>query len=89
MIAISTGLILIIGGLLLSFLGKQLSRFAAVAIAIVGLAWYLMQPSDATYPIRVVGASIDAAEDRLAKLDLWANFPHRRCRVDAIRTARN
>ena len=58
MIAINTGLILIIGGLLLPFLGKQLSRFAAVAIAIVGLVWYLMMPADATIKFQLLGLEL-------------------------------
>jgi multicomponent Na+:H+ antiporter subunit D len=45
MIAINTGLVLIAGALLLPLLGKQLSRFAAVAVAAAGLAWFLMLPS--------------------------------------------
>jgi len=58
MIAINTGLILIIGGLLLSLLGKQLSRFASVAIAIVGLVWYLMLPADAAVPVELMGLKL-------------------------------
>ena len=42
MIAINTGLILIMGGLLIPLFGKQLGRFASVAVAIAGLAWYLI-----------------------------------------------
>ena len=58
MIAINTGLILIIGGLLLPFLGKQLSRFAAVAIAIVGLGWYLMMPTDLPIEWQLLGLDL-------------------------------
>ena len=58
MIAINTGLILIIGGLLLPFLGKQLSRFAAVAIAIVGLVWYLFLPAESTIEVQLLGLDL-------------------------------
>ena len=55
MIAINTGLILIVGGLVLLLLGKQLARFASVAIAILGLVWYLMLPSEATIEVQLMG----------------------------------
>ncbi|MDB2687762.1 Na(+)/H(+) antiporter subunit D [Mariniblastus sp.] len=58
MIAINTGLILIVGGLLLPLLGKQLSRFAAVAIAVVGLVWYLLLPDKATFPVELLGLKL-------------------------------
>ena len=58
MIAINTGLILIIGGLLLPFFGKQFGRFAAVAIAILGLVWYLMLPADASLPVQLLGLDL-------------------------------
>ena len=58
MIAINTGLILIVGGLVLLLLGKQLARFAAVAIAILGLVWYLMLPSEATIEVQLMGLEL-------------------------------
>ena len=58
MIAINTGLILIIGGLLLPLFGKRLSRFAAVAIAAVGLIWYLMMPADAEIKVQLLGLDL-------------------------------
>ena len=58
MIAINTGLILIVGGLVLLLLGKQLARFASVAIAILGLVWYLMLPSEATIEVQLMGLEL-------------------------------
>jgi multicomponent Na+:H+ antiporter subunit D len=46
MIAINTGLVLIAGALLLPLFGGRLSRFVSVAIAAVGLVWYLMLPHE-------------------------------------------
>ena len=58
MIAINTGLILIVGGLVLLLLGKQLARFASVAIAILGLVWYLMLPSEAIIEVQLMGLEL-------------------------------
>jgi len=58
MIAINTGLILIVGGLVLLLLGKQLARFASVAIAILGLVWYLMLPTEATIEVQLMGLEL-------------------------------
>ena len=45
MIAINTGLILIMGGLLIPLFGKQLGRFASVAVAIAGFCLLYTSPS--------------------------------------------
>ena len=55
MIAINTGLILIIGGLLIPLFGKQLGRFASVVVAIVGLVWYLMMPTETPIEVQLMG----------------------------------
>ena len=58
MIAINTGLILIVGGLLIPLFGKQLGRFASVVVAIVGLAWYLMMPTETPIEVQLMGLEL-------------------------------
>ncbi len=58
MIAINTGLILIMGGLLIPLFGKRLGRFASVAVAIVGLVWYLTMPTEAPVEVQLMGLEL-------------------------------